>query len=163
MRITQKDIDNLNLATEDDRVTNGLIDFFFSSLLSSMMTLFSLCLTKNYIILCFIFLFFRIIYYIVLEYFFQRTLGKLDTGTMVIDVENKRVTLKQITIRNVLRLFTGVASLLGDDSKAIHDKVSNTYVIKSENLKEVKIGKYLILILSIIVMIRFIIRVFYHI
>lgn len=73
------------------------------------------------------------LYYIVLERFFGKTLGKVITKTRVVSYENKRPTFAQIVLRTVIRLI-GIDpfSFLFGAQKGWHDLGSNTLVVRIE-------------------------------
>lgn len=69
-------------------------------------------------------------YYLLTEYFFQRTLGKILTKTKVVSTTETRPTLIQIIIRTLSRsipfeYFSYLVTVEG-----IHDKLSKTRVVK---------------------------------
>lgn len=69
-------------------------------------------------------------YYIPLEYFTGRTLGKLITGTKVINADGEKPTFNQILLRTLARTVPFEPfSFLGD--RGWHDKWTDTYVIKT--------------------------------
>ncbi|MGK7391089.1 MAG: RDD family protein [Candidatus Cyclobacteriaceae bacterium M2_1C_046] len=69
-------------------------------------------------------------YYIFSEYIFQRTLGKMLTKSKVVTLNGDKPTFKQILIRTLSRNipFEYLSYLI--TVKGIHDKLSNTRVIK---------------------------------
>ncbi len=70
-------------------------------------------------------------YYIVLEGIFGRTLGKLITGTKVVDGFGYKPSLGNIIGRNFARLIPFDAfTYLGATSRGWHDSLSGTYVVK---------------------------------
>ena len=77
-----------------------------------------------------------VLYYIVLEYHFQITLGKLITGTVVVDLEGNKPTLKAIVGRSFSRIVPFEAfSFLGTEASGWHDTWSKTRVVKKSSLK----------------------------
>ncbi len=69
-------------------------------------------------------------YYLLTEYFSQRTLGKFLTKTKVVSIDGARATLKQLIFRTLSRsipfeYFSYLVTVEG-----IHDKLSKTRVIK---------------------------------
>lgn len=71
-----------------------------------------------------------ILYYVILEMRFQRTLGKMLTKTEVITINEEVPSFTDIIIRSVLRIFPfdGFTFLLM--SNGLHDRLSNTKVVK---------------------------------
>ncbi len=73
-----------------------------------------------------------ILYYFSLEFFTNRTLGKLVTGTSVIAQSGEKPSVSQILIRTLSRLIPfEVLSFLFDD-RGWHDKISKTFVVKTK-------------------------------
>ena len=73
-----------------------------------------------------------ILYYFFLEFFTNRTLGKLFTGTSVIAQSGEKPSVSQILIRTFSRLIPfEVLSFLFDD-RGWHDKISKTFVVKTK-------------------------------
>ncbi|MGV3460297.1 MAG: RDD family protein [Flavobacterium sp.] len=71
-----------------------------------------------------------VIYFIVTESLFQRTLGKLITGTKVITEDGSKPNFGTIVIRTLCRLIPFEAfSFLGDYAYGWHDSLSKTYVV----------------------------------
>ncbi|WP_434952228.1 RDD family protein [Shewanella sp. HL-SH4] len=78
------------------------------------------------------------LYYLVIEATpLQGTLGKFVLGIKVCDEFNNRITIRQNMLRNLGRIFTFFTMLLGyitvpfrKDKRALHDLVSDTYVLK---------------------------------
>lgn len=71
------------------------------------------------------------IYYFLMEKFFQTTLGKLVTQSVVIDKYAKRPDDRSLVVRTLIRLIPfDVLSFLGE--RGWHDKWSETYVVKKE-------------------------------
>lgn len=70
------------------------------------------------------------IYFIVTESLFQRTVGKLITGTMVVMADGSKPSFGTIVLRTLCRLIPFEAfSFIGDDAYGWHDNFSNTYVV----------------------------------
>jgi uncharacterized RDD family membrane protein YckC len=74
----------------------------------------------------------RLAYYITLESLWGRTLGKLVTGTIVVDARGLRPTFGQICVRSFARFIPFEPfSFLGRVPRGWHDKLPNTYVVKA--------------------------------
>jgi uncharacterized RDD family membrane protein YckC len=72
-----------------------------------------------------------IAYYIVFEALTGRTLGKLVTGTKVVDASGNKPSFGKIVGRNFARLIPFEAfSFLGSSARGWHDSLSGTYVVK---------------------------------
>lgn len=92
-------------------------------------TLFITLLTTNN--LSFIFL--LIAYYVVCEYFWQKTPGKYLSKTVVIDEYANKPELRAIILRTLLRLIPFEPfSCFGKNSCCWHDSWSNTWVVTEE-------------------------------
>jgi len=74
-----------------------------------------------------------VFYYILMEAVFQRTLGKLVTGTIVVTTDGGQPSFGQVVGRSFARLipFEPFSFLGGNPCKGWHDKLSGTLVIKS--------------------------------
>jgi len=71
-------------------------------------------------------------YYIILEHFTGRTLGKLITGTRVVNELGERASFGQIIGRSFSRFIPFEAlSFFGTTGRGWHDSFPNTYVIKT--------------------------------
>jgi uncharacterized RDD family membrane protein YckC len=67
------------------------------------------------------------------EFIFGKTLGKLITGTHVVDAKGNRPTFWQFVGRTVSRMIPFEAfSFLWSDKRGWHDTISDTYVIKDK-------------------------------
>ncbi|OMQ10950.1 RDD family protein [[Flexibacter] sp. ATCC 35103] len=81
-------------------------------------------------------LFFFIMFnYLLLEYFFGRSFGKLMTGTVVVNKNGLKPTFGAILIRTLCRLIPFDAlSFLGKSGRIWHDALSATYVVDKNAL-----------------------------
>lgn len=71
-----------------------------------------------------------IIYFIVTESLFQRTLGKLITGTKVVMADGSKPGFGTIVVRTLCRLIPFEAfSFIGENTYGWHDSLSKTYVV----------------------------------
>ena len=72
-----------------------------------------------------------VVYYVVLETFFQRTLAKLITGTLVVNEAGLRPSLMQVVGRSLARFipFEAFTFLGSERPVGVHDKWSGTRVI----------------------------------
>ncbi len=142
MKINNKKYKNLTLANEEERGENLIIDFVISSVLGLVIAF----LTFQNFTLAFIFyLFTRFIYYFLFESLFGRTPGKYQTQTKTLNQIGKKPTLFQLIIRNLSR-FISILSGVSDNERAIHDNLSNTFVIKDTELKKIELKLPLILV-----------------
>lgn len=97
-----------------------------------------------------IFLFFWLIasfvYYVPLEYYYQRSIGKFVTSTVVIDKFGDKPTLNQIFIRTFLRSITLIFDYLyfwdylnsTSFCRGFHDRNSETWVVPLTEKRELK-------------------------
>ena len=80
---------------------------------------------------------FLLLFYFISEAIWQRTPGKLITGTKVIASDGTKPTLGAIAIRTLVRFVPFDAfSFLGDRVRGWHDKWSGTYVIKAKRFEK---------------------------
>ena len=73
-------------------------------------------------------------YYGIMEYKYQKTIGKILTKTKVVTKDGTRPRLKNILIRTIVRLIVivdQISYLFKRDG--FHDKLSNTTVIRENN------------------------------
>ncbi|MEO8534134.1 MAG: RDD family protein [Flavobacterium sp.] len=83
-----------------------------------------------------IFIFITIVYYTFTEGLFGRSLGKLITGTIVVDENGEKPDFGTILKRTLCRIipFDGL-SFLGS-GRGWHDSMSDTYVVNKKALEE---------------------------
>lgn len=138
------------LASDRDRFFNCIIDFFFIIILIFVCTLFVL-LSGNvfqigiysiwektldelgFVGSC---LSFAVVYYLIFESLFARTMGKIITGSIVVNENGLKPNFKIICIRTVCRLIPfDVFSFLGKSGIFWHDSFSKTYVVDKRGLE----------------------------
>ncbi|MDR6841685.1 RDD family protein [Pseudoxanthomonas sacheonensis] len=80
-----------------------------------------------------------LIYYTAMEGLFGLTIGKLITGTRVVDAEGRRLTFKRALLRSLCRLipFDALSLLISDDDvrRAWHDSITRTYVVSKPRVE----------------------------
>jgi len=77
------------------------------------------------------------IYYILMEGFFGRSLGKLMTGTIVVNENGLKPGFGTIFKRTLCRSIPFDAfSFLGSSGIGWHDSISDTYVVNKQGLEE---------------------------
>lgn len=80
-----------------------------------------------------------LIYYNFFEIFLARTIGKIITGTVVVDEYGKKPDYQTIMIRSLCRLLPFFPlSFLGIPPKGWHDRISKTYVVNKKDLQKAK-------------------------
>lgn len=71
-----------------------------------------------------------IIYYIIIETFTARSIGKYITKTKVVLYDGSKPTFNEILVRTLCRVIPFEAlSFLGEDGKGWHDSISKTYIV----------------------------------
>lgn len=130
------------------RFAHFLIDYFFSTILVSIISIpfviLQIAFEKYdaiFEIAKGIFCLFGLFgYYVLCEYKWQRTLGKYITKSYVINEYAEKPDLRQIILRNISRIVPFEPfSCLGDKySYGWHDKWSDTFVVKEDELKILK-------------------------
>ncbi|MFI1743755.1 RDD family protein [Thalassobellus sediminis] len=145
MKITNEKYKNLNLANEEERGENLIIDFIISSIFGLVIAFLTF---KNFTLAFLIYLIVRFIYYLAFESLLGRTPGKYQTRTKVVNRIREKPTLVQLFKRNLSR-FISILSGISDDERAIHDNLSNTFVIKNNELKKIEFKQPLILIFNL--------------
>lgn len=133
----------IETVTGNRRFMHYIIDMILIALFSNFIELFA----KGYYesILNFSFILFNIfivfIYLIIpyvlipslLEFYFQKTIGKFITQTLVINEYADKPNFKQCLLRSLIKLIPfEIFSCIGDKSRGWHDKWTKTYVVKEE-------------------------------
>lgn len=132
MKVTNTIYKNLNLADENIRSENFIIDFLWSSIIALLISYLTF---KNYTIAFFVFITIRFLYYFLFELFLGRTPGKFKTQTIVVNKANLRPSISQIGVRNLIRFFSLISGI-SDQERAVHDSVSNTFIAHDLTLKK---------------------------
>lgn len=77
-----------------------------------------------------------ILYYILFEYFLNKTIGKFLTRSIVVTETDTKLSFKSCLLRTLIRFVPFEAfSILSSDSKMWHDKWTKTVVTSSTTLK----------------------------
>lgn len=90
-------------------------------------------------------------YFIVPEWLWGRTLGKLITRTIIVNEKGDRPSLGQVLVRTLFRLFevnpllaggvpAGIAAALSKRKQRLGDMAADTYVIRVRDLAKIKVG-----------------------
>ena len=118
-------------------LVDGMVISLIQGLLSSLLTFSFAYMSFNFILENYNLIFFfsslsvYLAYYIILEYKYGRTLAKMITNTKVVNADETKIPLLDITVRTIVRYVPFDAfSFLGDSSRGWHDRWSNTYVIQ---------------------------------
>jgi uncharacterized RDD family membrane protein YckC len=77
-----------------------------------------------------------LLYYALLEGFFGRTVGKIVTGTIVVDANGKQPSFGTICKRTLCRLIPFDSYSFLGSSRGWHDSNSDTYVVDKKSLEE---------------------------
>jgi len=139
------------LTSDRDRFFNSIIDFVFISVSIFVFTLvivimgnvfqwdiysvwveimISLGLVGTY-------LSFAMLYYLFLEGLFGRTIGKIVTGSVVVDENGLKPSFRIIFVRTLCRLIPFEAlSFLSKSARFWHDSFSKTYVVEKKDLEQ---------------------------
>ncbi|MBZ4036204.1 RDD family protein [Flavobacterium sp. 17A] len=139
------------LTSDRDRFFNGIIDFVFISVSIFVFTLL-VVITGNVfqwdiysvwveIIISMgavgTYLSFAVIYYLFFESLFGRTIGKIITGSIVVDENGIKPSFKIICLRTLCRLIPFEAfSFLSKSARFWHDSFSKTYVVEKKDLEQ---------------------------
>ena len=117
------------------RGVNWLVDFLFFILIGSIIqgNRGTESEQETFVIFWWICLF---LYYIVCEAAFQRTIGKLLTGTMVVRFDGTKPKVGQIILRTFCRFipFNPISGLFHEHGLFWHDRISRTLVVKRKAL-----------------------------
>jgi len=142
-------LDDKLLASSGSRFLNYILDIIFIFLLIMILAFFFAILANLFdwtqILIWMetmsdfegqaLFIIIMILYYILTEGFFGRSLAKFITGTIVVDENGERPDFGTIFKRNLCRLIPFDAfSFLG--SRGWHDSISDTYVVNKKALDE---------------------------
>ena len=132
------------------RITNHVIDVIFVFISSVVVA----AVVSNYVVLVnpyyfdeyvgppwwvyLIVFMVTIFYYAVMEAGYGRTIGKLVTGTHVVDRNGKRPSVVAIFKRTLIRIIPFDAfSFLGDEARGWHDKWSDTWVVEKDKFENI--------------------------
>lgn len=77
-----------------------------------------------------------LIYYLVLEGLFARSIAKFITGTVVVDENGEKPDFATVFKRSLCRFIPFDAFTFLGGSRGWHDSISNTYVVNKKALEE---------------------------
>jgi uncharacterized RDD family membrane protein YckC len=105
------------------RILNLIIDYISVLIFSGLLIIVTGLDKDSTAILLIIYL----LYYLIFESVSRRTLGKIITGTVVVNSDNSKPGLKNILLRSLLRFnpFDIISYLFGFE-QGTHDKLSGT-------------------------------------
>jgi len=113
-------------ASSYQRLGNYIIDLILVYLIYSLVLMSELdvLITTN------VYIYFFLVYYIIQEWLFGWTIGKLITGTRVASQDGTALTIGLAALRTVLRLLPIEAfSFVGRRPRGWHDSISKTIVV----------------------------------
>jgi uncharacterized RDD family membrane protein YckC len=79
------------------------------------------------------------IYYIVGEYYFQQTIGKFFTNSIVINEYGDRPDFKTVIVRTAIRCIPIEAFSYFSQNRGWHDRWTDTYVVKKDELERIEL------------------------
>lgn len=114
------------------RFTNFLIDS------SSFLGIYIWAYWNEYIGIIALLMLAFFVYYTVTEYYFQQTLGKVITRSVVINEYGERISLGQAALRTLIRMIPiAVFSFFGEGADlGWHDEWTKTYVVSKKERDE---------------------------
>jgi uncharacterized RDD family membrane protein YckC len=119
------------------RLVNVMIDSFFYYYIFPLVVGYITILTEMPLIIL-IYLFTFPVYYILCEFFFQKTIGKVFTRSIVVDEYGNKPDFKTIVVRSVIRFIPFEWFSFINQSRGWHDRWTNTFVITQAELNEIK-------------------------
>jgi uncharacterized RDD family membrane protein YckC len=127
-------------ASRGQRFANYLIDqvvfLALAFLLGILLAIFNLVDQLNDLEINIIALLILYVYYAVMESAFGQTVGKLITGTIVVDLEGNRPSTKTILIRSLCRFIPFEPFSYLSDGPGWHDMLAKTKVISKKYYRE---------------------------
>ena len=128
----KKQVNDLSIGL---RLVNFIIDsVFYYQVLGRFLGELSIVNTNPIIELVYLFSF--PLYYTVCEYFFQKTLGKVFTQSLVVNEYGEKPDFKTIVVRTVIRFIPFEPFSFFSSNRGWHDKWTNTYVIRKFELEK---------------------------
>lgn len=134
MKIDDYTYNEYTLASVDERSDTFRFDFALSSGLAGCSAYFFM---EDMNVAIAIILVIKFLYYLLPEYFFGKTFGKMITHTKMVSADASKPSMGRLLIRTTLRALTFV-NFVSDDRFAIHDRYSNTIVVKDNYRFELK-------------------------
>lgn len=78
------------------------------------------------------------LYYLIMEFFFQRTIGKMITGSVVINEYAEKPDFVAVGLRTIIRIVPFEALSFLNNNRGWHDRWTNTYVVKANRVSELQ-------------------------
>jgi uncharacterized RDD family membrane protein YckC len=85
-----------------------------------------------------LFMFLFPIYYIVGEFYFQQTIGKFFTKSVVVDEYGEKPDFQTVLVRTVIRFIPFEPFSFFADNRGWHDKWTKTFVIRNDEIERIK-------------------------
>lgn len=121
-----------NTVSSGIRFLNFLIDLLVCAFIIFILTYsLNILVNKHMLVGSFIVIATYILYYVIFEIRFQRTLGKMLTKTKVVTINEEVPSSTDIIIRSVVRIFPFDSFTFLLMRNGLHDRLSNTKVIKA--------------------------------
>ncbi len=129
----KKEINDLSTGL---RFVNFFLDLIFYRILAYFYT--EIPIVNESAILELVFIFSYPIYYILCEYYFQQTVGKLFTNSVVVDEFGEKPGFKTIVVRTAIRFIPFEAFSFLNQNRGWHDRWTKTFVIKKSELEKIQ-------------------------
>ncbi|NER17997.1 RDD family protein [Spongiivirga citrea] len=120
---------NLDLAGENTRINNFIIDFFISFTLGFSAAKAIELIDYNEWLPFIAFMLVRFVYYFVPEMNNGKTIGKMITKSRVVDINGNQPSGPKLIKRTLLRFISLLLTFISDENVAFHDQFSKTYVV----------------------------------
>lgn len=120
---------NLNLAGENTRINNFIIDFFISFTLGFSAAKAIELIDYDEWLPFMAFMIVRFTYYFISEMNNGKTVGKMITKSKVVDINGDAPSTVMLFKRTFLRTITLLFTFISDENVAFHDQFSKTYVV----------------------------------
>ena len=118
------------------RLVNIIIDITVFRILAYILEEIEFINSIPFMGLVFVFLF--PIYYILGEFYFQQTIGKFFTKSIVVNEYGENPDFQTIFVRTVIRCIPIEPFSFFADNRGWHDKWTKTYVIRKDEVEKIK-------------------------
>lgn len=127
----KRPVDNLS---PTKRTVNLFVDSFIISMIQTPIGIMNMINPSWTLILIAMLIY--LFYYILFEYYLQRTIGKFITGSLVVNEYGDRPDFKTICLRTIIRIvpFDIISFFWQDENRWWHDTWTRTYVITKDEL-----------------------------